>query len=737
MPPGFVVTTDLTNELVSRAKIKPLIRRAFLIDPHHHKELHRLSQNIQQAAKTVLISPPADQELAAAYLDLVRSAAGRPCVARPSSTIEYQSPFFLAADHPPLFQIGSPTQLKRAVAALLGSLYRPELLYYLALHRFDPVNLQLGVLIQTLIVPQVSGVLMTTDPVGHQSDTMTVEAGWGLGLATTTGHITPDRYLIDKKTLTIQSKQLATQKWQITSDRSVFKHRPVPPKDRSVQKVADEILLTLARYGTQAEKLFGYPADLEWALDGPTLWFLRVRPITFQPGHLPDQTRLVSTGEVVGQVVARGIACSVGLATGPVKVVQPPQDLQLIPDRSIVVTEYVTPALSPIIQKAAGIITDAGGVTTHAAILAREAGLPCVAGTGTATTSLKDGQLVTVDGFHGLVYAGKIYPPAVVDLHRFGTRPAPLAQGPAARPGQGWITGTKIYVNLTEPDRAQTVAALPVDGVGIVRAEFMIARLGSHPQALIDRGEGSKVVEHLRGGLSKIAQAFFPRPVVYRTTDLKTHEYRQLPGGEDYEPAEPNPALGYRGARRYLDNSSLFHHELEAIKRLRGEQALTNLWLVIPFVRTVAELTGVLNIVHQSGLQADRDFKIWLMVETPGNVFQIDDYCQTGIAGLSIGSNDLTQLILAVDRDNSRLANYFDERDPAVVTAINQVIQATKRHHLTSSICGNGVSVHPELVEAVIEAGITSISVVPDVAEETRRLVASIERKILLERALA
>jgi pyruvate,water dikinase len=425
----------------------------------------------------------------------------------------------------------------------------------------------------------------------------------------------------------------------------------------------------------------------------------------------------------------RGIPASIGIISGEVKIVHRPQNSEDFPEGAILVTELITPAYTPFIQKAAAVVTDTGGVTTHAAILAREFGIPCIVGTTDATHILKDQQLVTVDAIHGVIYKGKVPSQAVHETHRS----IPLGK---ERSTHDWITGTKLYVNIADPEQAKQAALLAIDGVGLIRAEFLISQLGEHPKALLERGQADHFIHHLTSGLEVIAKAFHPRPVIYRTSDFKSNEYRQLKEGDRFEPDEQNPALGYRGVARYLDDPALFRLELQAVKKLRQDHNLTNIHIIFPFVRTIQEMTKLFEILEEVDMKPSRDFKVWMMVEVPSNVFLIEQFCQTGIQGISIGSNDLTQLILGVDRDNGKLNGYFDERDPAVLTAIRQVIRATRKFGLTSSICGSSTSIHPEIVSELIKAGITSISVVPDVAEQTRRLIASVERKILLEKAL-
>ena len=343
--------------------------------------------------------------------------------------------------------------------------------------------------------------------------------------------------------------------------------------------------------------------------------------------------------------------------------------------------------------------------------------MPCIVGAAGAR-GLTDGLLITVDAASGQVYEGEH--PALIEWWRSRQQQA-LADAPE--------TQTKIYVNLADPDIAERVAARAVDGVGLLRAEFIIARIGEHPRSFLDSGRGDEYVARLAEGMATIAGAFHPRPVVYRATDFKTNEYANLKGGSEYEPDEENPMIGYRGAARYVREPDLFELELRALERVR--ERYPGLHLMIPFVRTPEELRQVIELVEGFGLRRADGFKIWIMVEVPSNVWLLEEFIAEGVDGVSIGSNDLTQLTLGIDRDSERFADTFDERNPAVLRAIRSVIETAGRCGVTVSVCGQGPSEHPDLAERLVEWGITSISVTPDVIERTRQLVAEAEARVL------
>ncbi|MCL0094396.1 PEP-utilizing enzyme, partial [Dehalococcoidales bacterium] len=377
------------------------------------------------------------------------------------------------------------------------------------------------------------------------------------------------------------------------------------------------------------------------------------------------------------------------------------------------VTKMTTPDFVPAMKRAAAIVTDHGGRTAHAAIISRELGIPCVVGTQRAVATLTEGQIITVDGTKGKVYEGKVTEEKVA-IPALGSKKIK--------------TKTKVYVNLAQPELAEAVAARNVDGVGLLRAEFMIAQIGQHPRYMISQNQGNEFVNKLYEGINTFAKAFNPRPVVYRTTDFKTNEYRELTGGQEYEEVEENPMLGYRGCSRYLRELDMFKLEIEAIKRVR--QNYRNLWVMIPFVRTVEEMAKTKKFLESQGLYSSPDFKLWMMVEVPSNIFLIEKFLEVGIDGISIGSNDLTQLILGIDRDSERLAETFDERNEAVLIALERAIKVSKEMGVTSSICGQAPSVYPELTEKLVEWGITSVSVSPDMIDQTREIIAKAEKRL-------
>ncbi|MGD0818702.1 MAG: phosphoenolpyruvate synthase, partial [Methanomassiliicoccales archaeon] len=424
------------------------------------------------------------------------------------------------------------------------------------------------------------------------------------------------------------------------------------------------------------------------------------------------------------------LAASPGTASGNVRHVADEMNLEVIKKGDIMVTKMTTPDMVPAMTRAAAIVTDEGGMTCHAAIVARELGIPCVVGASDSTTILKEGMLVTVEGRTGVVYEGEI---AVKKKEQTSCDPKSVKGFGAGVP----VTGTKVLVNIGVPQKAEEYCGLPVSGVGLMRIEFLFTSyIQEHPLAMMEKGKSQELVDRLANGIAVVAKAFFPRPVILRTSDFKTNEYREMKGGEKYEPKEANPMIGWRGCSRYVSDSyrEAFKLELKAIKKVRDEMGLKNVMVMLPFVRTTDELKKITAMMSEIGLERNRDFKLYLMAEIPCNIFmapEFAEYCD----GFSIGSNDLTQLTMGADRDSDVLGKmgYFDERSEAIKRAIQMLIMEAHKKGRTVGICGQAPSVYPEFTEFLVKAGIDSISLNPDTVMDTINLVAAVERRTLLE----
>lgn len=739
VPSGFVVTSRCYFDFIRANRIDRLIKRLLNnLNPENTKELNRAAKEIKQAILESKINSKITDEIKRAYAYLyTHKKQGTFVAVRSSATAEDLPTASFAGQQVTFLNVSGGDDVVKAVKECWASLFEPRAIYYRIINKFDHMKVGIAVPVQSMIQSEKAGVLFTIDPVNNDEDVIVIDAAYGLGEAVVSGSVTPDRYYIEKKDLKILGKEINRQTWMITKAKNKIGdiHKDVAKSKQKEQKLTDKEIIELAKIGLKIEKHYQSPQDTEWAVDDKgKIYFVQSRPVTTVTKKVPLTEIEGKKTEVAPSLkpIIKGAAASVGISSGIVKIIHGPEEIDKIKEGDVLVTEMTNPSYVPAMKRATAIITDTGGVTSHAAIVSREMGIPCVVGTGTATHDLKNGMIVTVDGSSGFIYKGKI---------KKSESAAPSNAPISTKEKLGYrqevpITATKVYVNLAEPELAEEIAKLPVDGVGLMRAEFIVAAGGEHPKALAEAKKSKKYVQILSEGMRKIAEAFNPRPVVYRATDFKTNEYRALKGGAKYEPQEENPMIGYRGCFRYIKDPELFGYELEAIKLVREKYDLKNLWLMLPFVRTVDELKECKKLIEASGLEQNHTFKLWMMAEIPSNVILIDKFLDEGIDGISIGSNDLTQLTLGCDRDNQVLAEEFDERNEAVIISVQRIVEESRKRHVTVSCCGQAPSIYPDFTEKLVEMGITSVSVNPDKIVDTRRLIASIEKKILLNKRI-
>ena len=748
VPPGFAITAYAYQKFLKETGIAEKIYQTIketVTDPNDPKQYEEASKKVRQLIESTPMPKEIEEAIRNAYAELSKKTKMVDVfvAVRSSATAEDLPDASFAGQQETYLNVRGADELLEKTIKCWSSLFTPRAIFYRTQKGFRHEDVLISVGVQKMVNAKAAGVAFTINPVTGDRSQIVIEGNWGLGESVVSGAVTPDDYIVDKKTLKVIDKRIAKKTVEYIRDPETGKtiHAEVPPERQNQPCLTDEEILRLAELAKRIEEHYGRPQDIEWAIDKDlpfpeNVFIVQSRPETVWSVKTPPTEEEKETAITAERVVTvRGLPASPGVYAGTAKVVLTTEDAdRLIKKGDILVTKMTNPDWVPYMRVAGAIVTDDGGMTCHAAIVSRELGIPCIVGTGNATQVMKTGKDYTVDAKTGVVYEGVI---------KEAVKPAAPAAAAGVAPSVSElvpVTGTKVYMNLGVPEKIDDYKDLPFDGIGLMRVEFIMASyIGEHPNYLIETGQEEKFVEQMAKGIAHVARAIFPRPVVVRLSDFKTNEYRQLKGGEKYEPHEDNPMIGWRGVSRYISKQyrEAFKLECRAIRKVREEWKLTNVWVMLPFVRCTWEVEECLRILEEEGLKRGRDFKVWLMAEVPSIIFMADEFSKL-CDGFSIGSNDLTQLVLGTDRDSQILpaidSRYFDERDPAVKRAIAHLIKVAHENGITVSICGQAPSVYPEFTEFLIRCGIDSVSVNPDVVVRTKKLVASIEQKILLER---
>ena len=715
VPNGFVVTSQTYFQFLDENNLRQKIKDAFKnTDVNNSSQLLKASKAVKKIILSGKINDQTAIEIMKAYKRLsgFASLSNVPVAVRSSATAEdLPDASFAGQQETYLNVIGEATLIKR-VKSCWASLFTPRAIFYRENKGFNHFKVGIAVPVQKMVNSDVSGIMFTINPVSNNKSQIIVETAWGLGEYIVQGTVTPDQYIIDKNSWKVTSHHQSDQKYQLVRAKQETKKVAVPKSKISKEKINSSIAIKIAKIGQKLHDHYVKGQDIEFAIEKGKIYIVQTRPIT----TLQNSQKQGVSSQL--PTILEGEPASPGSASGPVIIIKSPKNISKAQSGQILVTTMTSPDFVPAMKKVAGIITDKGGQTSHAAIVSRELGTPCVVGTKTATKTLKNGQIVTIDGATGKIWDGN-------------TMGDTIRQNEITLTQSNQKTATKLYVNLGEPSLAKDISKKNVDGVGLLRAEFMMAEIGVHPKRIIATGKQKQYINKLAGDVSKFCKNFNPRPVVYRTTDFKTNEYRYLKWGNLYEPEEANPLLGYRGAIRYITSTDIFQMELSALKKVRNQMGFKNLWLMIPFVRTVNELIEVKKLVTDAGLIRSPSFKLFMMVEIPSNVILLDKFIDVGIDGVSIGSNDLTMLTLGLDRDNGEIAKHFDEMNEAVLWSLKKIVTTCKKRKILCSICGQAPSNHPDLVEKLVKWGVSSISVSPDVIDNTRQIISWAENKVL------
>ena len=757
VPDGFAITADAYHHFIQEAGLDRVIHEILSgLDTRDMANLSHRGQAVRHAILNATIPGDLEESIIEAYRDLNHGTYPADVAVRSSATLEDLPDASFAGQQETYLNVRGNRALLNACKHCYASLFTDRAISYRVDKGFDHFQIALSIGVQRMVRSDLacSGVIFTIDTESGFRDAVLISASYGLGENIVKGTVIPDDYCVFKPTLKkghrpILSKRVGSKEFKLVYDdggEKMVKNVPVPTAEREKFALTDDEVLRLARWACIIEDHYSakhghpMPMDLEWAKDGKTgeFFIVQARPETVESLKDPDviETHLLKTR---GKILASGRSIGAKIACGRVRIISSPEHMNLFQDGEILVTEKTDPDWQPIMKKAAAIITRRGGRTCHAAIVSRELGIPAVVGIEQQAFALKDGQIVTVscaEGDEGFIYEGEL--PFEVQRTNVRNLARPL---------------TEVMMNLANPENAFALSRIPNDGVGLARMEFIISNhIKIHPLALLNyenladpaaKAEIAKLtanyddkpaffVDQLAQGAGMIAAAFYPKDVILRLSDFKTNEYANLIGGKAYEPDEENPMLGFRGASRYYHPlyQDGFALECQAVKKIRDEMGLNNLKLMIPFCRTIEEGLRVQEEMAKHGLKrGENGLELYVMCEIPSNVILADEFCDI-FDGFSIGSNDLTQLILGVDRDSEIVAPIFDERNPAVKSMIAQAISTCRARGRKIGICGQAPSDYPEFAKFLVEQGIDSISLNPDTVLSTTLVIVETEQKI-------
>jgi pyruvate,water dikinase len=718
VPGGFAVTAQAFRDFINRAGISKRLFEALKVDVNEETQLHRAEETAKKLIMEAKVPEDIETAIKSRYEEMCKREGEQVFVAvRSSATAEDLPDASFAGQQETYLNTRGAEDVFNAVRKCWASLYGARAIFYRVEQGFEHDKVNLSAIVQKMVDSEKAGVMFSSQPSTGEA-LVVIEGAWGLGESVVSGSVSPDNFVVDRKTKNIVSKYIATKEIMIIKDpktqKTVTINVPAEKKDAVV--LTDSEAIELAKYAEILEKHYGIPQDIEWGVEKNKIYILQSRPIT----TINNGKKADAATETSGKILLKGLGAAPGVATGIVRLIASGRELDKVKPGDIMVTKMTMPDMVPGMKRAGAIVTDEGGMACHAAIVSRELGCPAVVGTKKATSLLKDGMEITVDGGKGIVYEGRVALAAPA-------KPASAASGGGVvftKP----ITATEIKVNVSEPDRAAAAADTMADGVGLLRIEHMILGLGKTPNWYIKNGKTEEYINELVKGIKIVADAFYPKPVWVRTLDAPTDEFRAMEGGEG-EPHEHNPMLGWRGIRRDLTETDHFRLEIRAFKKLH-EMGLTNVGIMLPMVQHVREFQKAKAIMVEENLDLER-IDVGIMVETPGAALTIEDFIEDGIDFVSFGTNDLTQYTLAVDRNNENVAGLYSELHPAILKLIEYVVERCNEAGVKTSICGQAGS-YPEMAKRLVEIGITSISANIDAVATVRETVARSEKILML-----
>ena len=718
VPGGFAVTAYAFRRFITEMKIAEELFSLLEVDVDDDKQLKKAEKGAKKLVLDTEMPDELKRDIMSYYEELCRQEGNEVSVAvRSSATAEDLPDASFAGQQETYLNIKGSEEVVDAVKRCWASLYGARAIFYRAKQGFDHSKVDISVIVQKMVNSEKAGVMFTSHPTSGEPNVI-IEGAWGLGESVVSGSVSPDMYVVDTFKEEIVNKNISTKGIMIVGGKDgMTVEKKVPQNKRDAQVLTDEEVLRLAKLARVIEEHYGLPQDVEWGIEKGNIYILQSRPITTIKREIVKTTEESAQADHTPEIVLEGIGASPGIATGAVKIVHDMSHLDKVHEGDIMVTIMTTPDMVPAMKRVVGLITDEGGLTSHAAIVSRELGCPAVVGTKYATQKLKDGMTVSIDGEKGLVYLGTLKK----EKEREVVEGVPSAYVP--------ITATEVKVNLSMVEATERALAVQPDGVGLLRVEHMILGLKQHPNLYIEEGRHEEYVGELVKNIEVVVKAFYPRPVWVRTLDAPTDEFRSMEGGER-EPIEHNPMLGWRGIRRDLSDTEHFKLELAAFKKLI-DMGYTNIGIMLPLVQHVSELKAAKQLMVGAGIDIEK-VDIGIMVEVPAAALAIEQFIEEGIDFVSFGTNDLTQYTLAVDRNNEHVSELYDEMHPAVLYLIEHVIKRCRKAGVQTSICGQAGS-KPKMARKLVELGITSISSNIDAVEAVRNTVMRTERQLMLD----